>query len=148
MAEVLWDQSQAGIKIARTIINNFRYADDITNGRQWRRNKEPLDEGQDGVKKLAWNSALKAKIQASSPITPWHKREKVKAVTDFLFFGSKITADGDCSHTFKGNLLLERKAMTNLDSLLKCRDITLPTKVHIVKATVFPVSGTDVKAGP
>ena len=76
---------------------------------------------------------------ASGPITPWQMGEKVEAVTDFIFLGTKITADSSCSHEVKGCLLLERKAMTNLDSLLKSRDITLPTKVHIVKAMVFPV---------
>ena len=82
----------------------------------------------------------KTKIMASSPNTACHIHgEKVETVTDFIFLGSKITADGDCSHEIKTHLLLERKAMTNLDSVLKNRDITLPTKVHIVKAIVFPV---------
>ena len=82
----------------------------------------------------------KTKIMASGPITSWQiEGETVKTVTDFIFGGSKITADGDCSHKIKRHLLLERKAMTNLDSILKSRDITLPTKVHLVKAMVFPV---------
>ena len=82
----------------------------------------------------------KTKIMASGPITSWQTEgEKVEAVTDFIFLGSKITVDSDCSHEFKRCLLLEGKAMTNLDSILKSRDITLPTKVHIVKAMVFPV---------
>ena len=82
----------------------------------------------------------KTKIMASGPITSWQiDGETVETVADFIFFGSKITADGDCSHEIKRSLLLGRKAMTNLDSLLKSRDITLPTKVHIVKAMVFPV---------
>ena len=82
----------------------------------------------------------KMKIMASGPITSWQiEGEKMETVTDFIFLGSKITVDSDCSHEFKRCLLLEGKAMTNLDSILKSRDITLPTKVHIVKATVFPV---------
>ena len=82
----------------------------------------------------------KMKIMASSPITSWEvDEETMEAVSDFIFAGSKITADGDCSHGIKRHLLLERKAMTNLDSILKSRDITLPTKVHLVKVTVFPV---------
>ena len=85
-------------------------------------------------------SIQKAKIMASSPITSWQiEGEKVEAMTDFLFFGSKITVDDDCSHEIRRHLLLGRKAMTNLDSVLKNRDITLPTKIHIVKAMVFPV---------
>ena len=83
----------------------------------------------------------KTKIMASSPITSWRiEWEKVEAVTDFMFLGSKITVDGDCSHEIKRRLLLERKVMTNLDSMLKSRDITLPTKVHLIKAMVFPVN--------
>ena len=86
---------------------------------------------------------------ASSPITSWQiEGEKVAAATDFIFLGSKITADGDCSHEIKRCLLLGRKAVTNLDSVLKSRDITLPTKVHIDKAMVFPSSSIDVRVGP
>ena len=82
----------------------------------------------------------KTKIMTSSPITSWQiDRETMETVTDFIFFGSKITADGDCSHKIKTHLLLGRKVMTNLDSVLKSRDITLPTKVHLVKALVFPI---------
>ena len=85
-------------------------------------------------------NSQKIKIMASSPITSWQiDRETVETLTDFIFLGSKITADGDCSHEIKSCLLLGRKAMTNLDSMLKSRDITLPTKVHLVKAMVFPV---------
>ena len=85
---------------------------------------------------------------ASSPITSWQiDGETMETVTDFIFLGSKIAADGDCSHEIKRHLLLGRKAMTSLDSILKSRDITLPTKVHIVKAMVFPVSCVDVRAG-
>ena len=86
---------------------------------------------------------------ASSPITSWQiKREKVEAVTDFLLMGSKITADGDCSHKIRKRLLLRRKAMTKLDSILKSKDTTLPTTVRLVKATVFPIAMYDVRGGP
>ena len=88
---------------------------------------------------LKLNMKKKSKIMQSSPITLWHIGETMEAVTDFISLGSKITADGDCSHEIKRHFLLERKAMTNLDSILKSRDITLPTKVSIVKAMVFPV---------
>ena len=91
----------------------------------------------------------KTKIMASGPITSWQiDGETMETVTDFIFFGSKITADGDCSHEIKRSLLLGRKVMTNLDSILKSRDITLPTKVGIVKAMVFPVVIMDVRVGP
>ena len=112
-----------------------------SNGRKQRGTKEPLDECERGE----WKSWLKlniqtTKIMSSGPITSWQiEGEKVEAVTDFLFLGFKITADGDCSHEIRSCLLLGRKAMTNLDSILKSRDITLPTKGHIVKAMVFPV---------
>ena len=110
-------------------------------GWKWRTTKEPLDESERGE----WKSWLKTqhsetKIMASGPITSWQIDGKtMETVTDFIFWGSKITADGDCSHEIKRCLLLERKAMTNLDSILKSRDITLPTKVCLVKAMVFPV---------
>ena len=109
-----------------------------SNGRKWRRTKEPLDEG---LRKLAWNSTLeKTKIMALASITSWQtERERVEAVTDFIFLGFTITADGDCSHELKRHLSLGRKAMTNLDSILKSRDIILLSKVHLVKAMVFPV---------
>ena len=109
--------------------------------KQWRRTKEPLDESERGE----WKSWLKTqhsktKIMASGPITSWEiDGETVETVSDFIFLGSKITADGDCSHEIKRCLLLGRKVMTNLDSILKSRDITLSTKVHLVKAMVFPV---------
>ena len=91
---------------------------------------------------------LNIKITASSPITSWQiDGETVETVTDFILGGSKITADGDCSHEIKRNLLLGRKAMMNLDSILKSRDITLPTKVHLVKAMFLPESGMDVRVG-
>ena len=105
--------------------------------RKQRRTEEPLDENEKAGLKL---SIQKTKIMASSPITSWQiDGETMKTVTDFIFLGSRITADGDCSHEIKRHLLLRRKAMTNLDSVLKSRDITLPTKIHLVKAMVFPV---------
>ena len=92
------------------------------------------------MKNLAWNNIKETKIMASGPISSWQiEGEKVEALTDFIFLGSKIIADGDCSHEIQRHLLFGRKAMTNLDSILKSEDITLPTKVHIVKAKVFPV---------
>ena len=106
-------------------------------GRKQRGTKEPLDESERRVKKL---SIQKTKIMASGPITSWQiGGETMETVTDFIFLGSKITADGDCRHEIKRCLLLGRKAITNIDSILKSRDITLPTKVCIVKAMVFPV---------
>ena len=120
------EETQAGIKIAGRNINNLRYADDTTFM------AESKEEG------LKFN-IQKTKIMASGPITSWQiDGETMEMVTD-IFLGSKITADGDCSHEIKRRLLLERKVMTNLDSILKSRDITLPTKVHLVKAMVFPV---------
>ena len=110
-------------------------------GRKRRRTKEPLDESKRGE----WNVGLKLKIQktkimASGPIISWQiDRETMETVRDFILEGSKVTADGDCSHKIKRRLLLGRKAMTNLESILKCRDIALPTKVCLVKAMVFPV---------
>ena len=135
-------EAQAGIKIAGRNINNLRYADD-TNLKVG--SKEELksllmkvkEESEKAVLKL---SIQKTKIMASDPITSWEiDGETMETVTDFLFLGSKITADGDCSHEIKKCLLLGRKVMTNLDSILKSRDIILPTKVHLVKAMVFPV---------
>ena len=108
-------------------------------GRKRRRTKEPLDESESEKIGLKLN-IQKTKIMASDPITSWQiDGETVETVTDFIFWGSKITADGDCSHEIKRHLLLGRKAMTNLDSKLKSRDITLPTKVRLVKAMVFLV---------
>ena len=106
------------------------------------------------VKKESEKAGLKLNIQktkiiVSGPITSWQiYGEKAETVTDFIFLDSKITADGDCSHKIKRHLLLERKAMTNIDSILRSRDITLPTKVHIVKAMIFPVVMYDVRVGP
>ena len=136
------DEAQAGIKIADRNINNFRYADDTTLMAEI---KEELKRLLMQVKEESKTSGLKPniqkmKIRASSPITSWQiDGETVETVADFIFGGFKITADGDCSHEIKRRLLLKRKAMTNLDSILKSRGITLPTKVHLVKAMVFPV---------
>ena len=136
------DESQAGIKITRRNINNLRYADDTI---LMAESEEELKNLLMRVKEESEKSGLKLNIQktnimASSPITPWQiDGETMETMTDFIFLGSKITTDGDCSHEIKRHLLLGRKAMTNLDSILKIRDITLPTKVHLVKAIVFPV---------
>ena len=137
------DEGQAGIKIAKRNINNLRYADDIT---LMAENKEELKsvwirvEEQSGKAGLKFN-IQKTKIMASSPITSWQIDEEItETVREFIFGGvSKITADGDCSHEIKRHLLLRRKALTNLNSILKSKDITLPTKVHIIKAMAFPV---------
>ena len=122
-------------------INNLRYADDTTLMAESLELKNLLMKVKDKSEKVGLKLNIeKTKIMASSPITSWQvDGETMEAVTDFLFLGSKITADGDYSHEIKRHLLLGRKAMTNLDSVLKSRDITLPTKVHIVKAMVFPV---------
>ena len=136
------DEVQTGIKIAGGNISNLRYADDST---LMAESKEELKSLLMKVKKESENVGLKlniqkTKIMASSPITSWEiDVETVEMVTDFIFLGSKITADHDCSYEIKRHLLLGRKALTNLDSLLKSRDIALPTKVHTVKAMVFPV---------
>ena len=137
------DESQAGIKIARRNTNTVRYADDTT----LKAESEELTEEEllMRVKEESGKAGLKLNIQktktvAPSPITSRQiEGEKVEAVTDFLFWGSKITVNSDCSHEIKRHLLLERKAMTNLDSVSKSRDITLLTKVHVVKAMVFPL---------
>ena len=132
---------QAGIKTARRNINNLRYADDTTLMAE----SEELNSLLMIVKEESEKADLKLniekkKIMVSSPITSWQvDRETMEAVTDFLFLGSKITADSDCSHEVKRRLLLGRKAMTNIDSILKSRDITLPTKICLVKAMVFSV---------
>ena len=128
------DKTQAGIKTARRNVNNLRYTDDTT----------PMAESEEELKSLLMKvkeesekaglkpNIQKTKIMASGPITSWQiEEESMETVTDFLFLGSKIPADGDCSHEIKRHLLLGRKAMTNLDSMLKNRDITLPTKVYI-----------------
>ena len=136
------EEAQAGIKIARRNINNLRYADDTT----------LMAESEEKLKSLLMKVKVesekvglklniqKTKIMASGPITSWEiDGETVETVSDFIFLGSKITTDGDCSHEIKRRLLLGRKVMTNLDSIFKSRDITLPTKVRVVKAMVFPV---------
>ena len=136
------EEAQAGIKTARRNINNLRYADDTP---LMAESEEELKNLLMKVKEESEKVGLKlniqkTKIMASSPITSWQKDgETVEAVADFIFLGSKITADGDCSHEIKRHLLLGRKVMTNLDSILKSRDVTLSTKVHLVKAMVFPV---------
>ena len=135
-------EAQAGIKIAGKNINNLRYADDIT----------LMEESEGELKSLLMKmkkesekaglklNIQKMKIMACSPITSWQiDEETVETVTDFIFLGSEVTADGDCSHEIKRHLLLRRKVMINLDSIFKSRDITLPTKVRLVKAMVFPV---------
>ena len=134
------DEAQAGIEIARrNINNNLRYADDTTLMAESEELKSLLmkvkEEGEKTCLKL---SIQKTKIMASDPITLWQiDGETVETVADFILGGSKITADSDCSHEIKGRLLLGRKAMTSLDSRLNSRDITLPTKVHLVKAMLF-----------
>ena len=136
------DEAQAGIKIARRNINNLRYADDTT---LMAENEEGLKSFLMKVKEEGEKVGLKVNIQktkimASGPITQWEiGGETVEIVSDFNFGGSKITADGDCSHEIKICLLLGRKVMTILDSIFKSRDITLPTMVHLVKGMVFPV---------
>ena len=134
------DETQAGIKIAGRNISNLRYADDTTLMAESEEElKSLLMKGESEKVGLKF-SIQKTKIMASGPITSWQiDGETMETVTDFIFLGSRITADGDCSHEIKGRLLLGRKAMTNLDSILKSRDITLLTKVHLVKAVVSPV---------
>ena len=133
------EEAQAGIEIARRNINNLRYADDTT----------LMEESEDKLKSLLIKvkeesekvglklNIQKTKIMVSGPVTSW--QIDGETVADFIFWGSKVTADGDCSHEIKRGLLLGRKVITNLDSILKSRDITLPTKVRLVKAMVFPV---------
>ena len=135
------EEGQAGIKIARRNINNLRYADDTTlMAKSEEELKSLLMKGKEESEKAGLKLNIqKTKIMVSGPITSWQiDGEAMETVTDFIFLGSEITADGDCSHEIRRCLLLGRKAMTNLDSILKSRDITLPTKVHIVKAMVFP----------
>ena len=136
------EEAQAGIKIAGRNINNLRYVDDTTFMAD---SKEELKSLLLKVKQESEKVGLKltiqkTKIMACGPIISWEiDGETVEALSDFILLGSKFTADGDCSHEIKRRLLLERKVMTNLDSILKSRDITLPAKVHLVKAMVFPV---------
>ena len=135
------EEAQAGIKIARRNINKFRYADDTTLMAESEELKSLLMKVKEESEKVVLKLNMqKTKIIVSSPITSWQiDEETVETVSDFILGGSKITADGDCSHEIKRCLLLGRKVMTNLDSILKSRNITLPTKVHLVKAMVFPV---------
>ena len=136
------EEAQAGMKIAGRNINNLRYADDIT---LMAESEEELKSLLMNMKEESEEVGLKlniqtTKIMASGPITSWEiDGEIVDTVSDLIFLGSKTNADGDCSHEIKRCLLLGRKVMTNLDSILESRDITLPTKVHLVKAMVFPV---------
>ena len=142
MQNARMDEAQAGIKIAGRNINNLRQADDTT----------LMAESEEEIKRLLMKvkeesekaglklNIQKTKIMASSPINSWQiEGDKVETVTDFIFSGSKITADGDCSHEIERHLLLGRKPVTKLDNILKSRDITLLTKVHLVKAMDFPV---------
>ena len=136
------EEAQAGIKIAGRNINNLRYADDTTLITETEEElKSLLMKMKEESKKVGLKLIIqKTKIMASGPNTSWEiDGETVETESDFIFLGSKITADGDCSHEIKGRLLLGRKVMTNLDSILKSRDITLPTKVRLVKAMAFPV---------
>ena len=142
------DEAQARIKISRRNTNNLRYTDDNT---LMAKSEEDLKSVLMKVKEESEKAGLKlniqkTKIMAFSPVTSW--QIDGETMTDFIFLGSNITADGDCSHEIKRYLLLGRKAMTNLDSILKSRDITLPTKVLLVKAMVFPVVMYDVRVGP
>ena len=130
-----------GIKISRRNINNLRYADDAPLMAESEELKSLLMKVKQESEKVGLKFNIqKTKIMASGPVTSWQiDKETMEIVTGFIFRGSKITADGDCSHEIKRRLLLERKVMTNLDNIFKSRDITLPTKVHLVKAMVFPV---------
>ena len=135
------EETQAGVKIAGRNINNLRYADDTTLLAESEELKSLLMKVKEESEKVGLKLNIqKTKIMASGPITSWEiVRETLETVSDFIFGGSKITADGDCRHEIKRHLLLGRKVMTNLDSIFKSRDITLPTKVRLVKAMVFPV---------
>ena len=136
------DETQARIKIAGRNINNLRYADDTTlTAESEEKLKSPMMKLKEESKKVGLKLNIqKTKIMASGPITSWQiDGGTVETATDFIFLSSKITGDGDCSHKIKRCLLLGRKAMTNLDNVLKSRDIILPTKVCLVKAMVFPV---------
>jgi len=135
------DEAQAGIKIARRNINNLRYADDTTLTAESEELKSLLMKVKEESEKAGLKLNIqKTKIMACGPNTSWQiDGETMETVTDFILGGSKITVDGDCSHEIKRCLLLGRKVMANLDNILKSRDITLPTKVQLVKAMVFPV---------
>ena len=135
------EEAQAGIKIAGRNINNLRYADDTTLMAEREELKTLLMKAKEESEKVGSKLSIqKMKIMDSGPITSWQiDGETMETVTGFIVLGSKITADGDCSHKMKRCLLLGRKVTANLDSILKSRDITLPTKVHLVKVMVFPV---------
>ena len=135
------DEAQAGIKVARRNINKLRYTDDMTLIAENDELKSLLMKVKEESEKVGLKLNIqKTKIMASGPITSWQiDGETMETVSDFIFWGSQITADGDCSHEIKRSLLLGRKVMTNLDSIFKSRDITLPTKVRLVRAMVFPV---------
>ena len=141
MGNARLDEAQAGIKISRRNINNLRCADYIILMAESEELKSLLMKVKEESEKVGLKLNIqKTKIMVSGPITSWQMDgETMETVRDFIFLGSKITADGDCSHEIKRCLFLGRKAMTNLDSILKSRDITLPTKVHLVKAMVLPV---------
>ena len=134
------DEAQAGIKIAGRNMNNLGYADDITMAESEELNSLLMKVKEETEKVGLKLNIQKTKIMSSGPVTSWQiDGETVETWADFVLEGSKITADGDCSHEIKRHLLLGRKVMTNLDSILKSRDITLPTKVRLIKAMVFPV---------
>ena len=134
------EEAQAGIKIAGRTIGNLRYADDTTLMAEEELKSLLMKVKEESEKVGLKLNIQKTKIMASGPITSWEiDGETVETVSDFILGGSKITADGDCSHEIKRRLLLGRKVMTNLDIIFKSRDITLPTKVRLVKAMVFPV---------
>ena len=141
MRNVALDEAQAGIKMARRNINNLRYTDDTTLIAESEELKSLLMKVKEESEKAGLKLNIqRTKIMASGLITSWQiDGETVLTVANFIFLGSKITADGDCSHEIKRCLLLGKKVMTNLDSILKSRDITLPTKVHLVKAMIFPI---------
>ena len=142
MQSAMLDEAQVGIKTAGRNINNLRYADDTTlMAEREEELKSLLIKVKEESEKIGLKLNIqKTKIMTSGPITSWQiDGETMETVTDFIFLGSKITADGDCSHETRRHLLLGRKLMTNLDSILKSRHIILPTKVHLVKAMVFPV---------
>ena len=134
------EEAQAGIKIAGRNINNLRYADDTTLMAESKEEQKSVLMKVKTEKVGLKLNIQKTKIMASGPITSWQiGGEALETVADFIFLGSNITVDGDCSHEIKRHLLLGRKVMTNLDSIFKSRDITLPTKVRLVKAMVFPI---------
>ena len=141
MQNTVRDEAQAGIRIARRNISTLRYADDTTLMAESEELKSLLMKVKEESEKVDLKLNIqKTKIMASGPITSWQiNGETVETVSDFILGGFKITADGDCSHEIKRHLLFGRKVFTSLDSILNSRDITLPTKVHLVKAMVFPV---------